>query len=77
MERWGGAAGPQLTAMVLFLRPDGMGTVTAEEKQDFEAIRGRIVSLLENQITHFRYQDLSVDLQICLSFIHSYVPVNI
>ncbi|XP_077938092.1 calcium-dependent secretion activator 2 [Gasterosteus aculeatus] len=36
-------------------RPDGMGTVTAEEKQDFEAIRGRIVSLLENQITHFRY----------------------
>uniref|UniRef100_A0AAQ4RB88 Calcium dependent secretion activator 2 n=1 Tax=Gasterosteus aculeatus aculeatus TaxID=481459 RepID=A0AAQ4RB88_GASAC len=45
----------ELTAMVLFLRPDGMGTVTAEEKQDFEAIRGRIVSLLENQITHFRY----------------------
>ncbi|KAM8891048.1 calcium-dependent secretion activator 2-like isoform 3-T3 [Spinachia spinachia] len=36
-------------------RPDGMGTVTAQEKQDFEAIRRRIVSLLENQITHFRY----------------------
>ncbi|XP_053282838.1 calcium-dependent secretion activator 2 isoform X1 [Pleuronectes platessa] len=36
-------------------RPDGMGTVTAEEKDQFEAIRSRLMALLENQITHFRY----------------------
>ncbi|XP_056271706.1 calcium-dependent secretion activator 2 isoform X2 [Pseudoliparis swirei] len=36
-------------------RPDGMGTVTVEEKENFEDIRGRLMSLLENQITHFRY----------------------
>ncbi|XP_054475189.1 calcium-dependent secretion activator 2 isoform X1 [Anoplopoma fimbria] len=36
-------------------RPDGMGTVAVEEKENFEAIRGRLMSLLENQITHFRY----------------------
>uniref|UniRef100_A0A8C2Z4H3 Calcium dependent secretion activator 2 n=1 Tax=Cyclopterus lumpus TaxID=8103 RepID=A0A8C2Z4H3_CYCLU len=36
-------------------RPDGMGTVTVEEKENFENIRGRLMSLLENQITHFRY----------------------
>ncbi|KAM6926543.1 calcium-dependent secretion activator 2 isoform 2-T2 [Lycodopsis pacificus] len=36
-------------------RPDGMGTVTVDEKENFEAVRGRLMSLLENQITHFRY----------------------
>ncbi|KAM6937605.1 calcium-dependent secretion activator 2 isoform 1-T1 [Xenentodon cancila] len=36
-------------------RPDGMGTVTAVEKEQFEAIRSRLMDLLENQITHFRY----------------------
>uniref|UniRef100_A0A3Q3ECZ7 Ca++-dependent secretion activator 2 n=1 Tax=Labrus bergylta TaxID=56723 RepID=A0A3Q3ECZ7_9LABR len=36
-------------------RPDGMGTVTMEEKDHFEAIRSRLMALLENQITHFRY----------------------
>lgn len=36
-------------------RPDGMGTVTVEEKENFEAIRSRLMALLENQITHFRY----------------------
>ncbi|XP_068458665.1 calcium-dependent secretion activator 2 isoform X2 [Clinocottus analis] len=36
-------------------RPDGMGTVTVEEKENFENVRGRLMSLLENQITHFRY----------------------
>uniref|UniRef100_A0A665U4I6 Calcium dependent secretion activator 2 n=1 Tax=Echeneis naucrates TaxID=173247 RepID=A0A665U4I6_ECHNA len=35
--------------------PDGMGTVMAEEKEQFEAIRSRLMALLENQITHFRY----------------------
>ncbi|CAN9498809.1 unnamed protein product [Ophioblennius macclurei] len=36
-------------------RPDGMGTVTVEETDQFEAIRSRLMALLENQITHFRY----------------------
>ncbi|XP_054862838.1 calcium-dependent secretion activator 2 isoform X8 [Amphiprion ocellaris] len=36
-------------------RPDGMGTVTVEEKEQFEAIRSRLMTLLESQITHFRY----------------------
>nr|XP_057942247.1 calcium-dependent secretion activator 2 isoform X2 [Doryrhamphus excisus] len=36
-------------------RPDGMGTVTVHEKETFEAIRNRLLVLLENQITHFRY----------------------
>ncbi|XP_039882657.1 calcium-dependent secretion activator 2 isoform X1 [Simochromis diagramma] len=36
-------------------RPDGIGTVTMEEKVQFEAIRSRLIALLENQITHFRY----------------------
>ncbi|XP_063730286.1 LOW QUALITY PROTEIN: calcium-dependent secretion activator 2 [Eleginops maclovinus] len=36
-------------------RPDGMGTVTVEENDQFEAVRSRLMALLENQITHFRY----------------------
>ncbi|XP_059192118.1 calcium-dependent secretion activator 2 isoform X2 [Centropristis striata] len=36
-------------------RPDGMGTVSVEEKENFDAIRSRLMALLENQITHFRY----------------------
>ncbi|XP_061578202.1 calcium-dependent secretion activator 2 isoform X2 [Cololabis saira] len=36
-------------------RPDGMGTVTVEEKEQFDAVRSRLIDLLENQITHFRY----------------------
>ncbi|XP_054632286.1 calcium-dependent secretion activator 2 isoform X3 [Dunckerocampus dactyliophorus] len=36
-------------------RPDGMGTVTVDEKEKFEAIQSRLLALLENQITHFRY----------------------
>ncbi|XP_068169496.1 calcium-dependent secretion activator 2-like isoform X1 [Antennarius striatus] len=36
-------------------RPDGMGTVTVEEKEHFEAIRSRLIALLEDHITHFRY----------------------
>uniref|UniRef100_A0A671LUA4 Ca2+-dependent activator protein for secretion a n=1 Tax=Sinocyclocheilus anshuiensis TaxID=1608454 RepID=A0A671LUA4_9TELE len=37
------------------LRPDGIGTVTVEEKERFEEIKERLRVLLENQITHFRY----------------------
>ncbi|KAJ7998946.1 hypothetical protein DPEC_G00210270 [Dallia pectoralis] len=36
-------------------RPDGIGTVTAEERERFEEIKERLRVLLENQITHFRY----------------------
>ncbi|XP_078399767.1 calcium-dependent secretion activator 1 isoform X5 [Cetorhinus maximus] len=36
-------------------RPDGIGTVTVEEKECFEEIKERLRILLENQITHFRY----------------------
>ncbi|XP_021240480.1 calcium-dependent secretion activator 2 isoform X7 [Numida meleagris] len=36
-------------------RPDGIGTVSVEEKERFEEIKERLSSLLENQISHFRY----------------------
>ncbi|XP_053107770.1 calcium-dependent secretion activator 2 isoform X7 [Hemicordylus capensis] len=36
-------------------RPDGIGTVTVEEKERFEDIKERLSALLENQISHFRY----------------------
>ncbi|XP_039529436.1 calcium-dependent secretion activator 1 isoform X15 [Pimephales promelas] len=36
-------------------RPDGIGTVSVEEKEHFEEIKERLRVLLENQITHFRY----------------------
>ncbi|XP_072522587.1 calcium-dependent secretion activator 1 isoform X6 [Salminus brasiliensis] len=36
-------------------RPDGIGTVTVEERERFEDIKERLRVLLENQITHFRY----------------------
>jgi len=36
-------------------RHDGIGTVSVEEKERFEEIKERLSSLLENQISHFRY----------------------
>ncbi|XP_054280799.1 calcium-dependent secretion activator [Macrosteles quadrilineatus] len=36
-------------------RPDGVGTVTHEEKDKFQEIKERLRILLENQITNFRY----------------------
>ncbi|XP_022108476.1 calcium-dependent secretion activator 1-like isoform X3 [Acanthaster planci] len=36
-------------------RPDGIGTVTIEEKEKFDEIKDRLRGLLEHQITHFRY----------------------
>lgn len=36
-------------------RPDGLGTVTTEEKERFEEIKERLRVLLETQITTFRY----------------------
>lgn len=35
-----------------------MGTVTVEEKEAFDAIRTRLMKLLEKQITHFRYEHI-------------------
>ena len=35
-------------------RPDGVGTVTHEEKEKFQEIKERLRILLENQITNFR-----------------------
>jgi hypothetical protein len=35
-------------------RPDGIGTVTNEEKVKFDEIKERLRNLLEYQITHFR-----------------------
>ncbi|KAJ7426191.1 hypothetical protein WISP_18269 [Willisornis vidua] len=47
------------SCMLTFLskqsRPDGIGTVSVEEKERFEEIKDRLSSLLENQISHFRY----------------------
>lgn len=40
--------------LLLTFRPDGIGTVTVEEKEHFEEIKERLRVLLENQITHFR-----------------------
>ncbi|XP_030404987.1 calcium-dependent secretion activator 2 isoform X14 [Gopherus evgoodei] len=36
-------------------RPDGIGTVSVDEKERFEETKNRLSSLLENQISHFRY----------------------
>lgn len=41
-------------------RPDGIGTVTVEEKERFEEIKERQRVLLENQITHFRFEAYSL-----------------
>ncbi|XP_021961279.2 calcium-dependent secretion activator isoform X4 [Folsomia candida] len=35
--------------------PDGVGTVTHEEKEKFQEVKERLRVLLENQITNFRY----------------------
>ncbi|XP_044136210.1 calcium-dependent secretion activator 2 isoform X1 [Bufo gargarizans] len=36
-------------------RPDGIGTVTVEEQDQFDEVKERLAVLLENQISHFRY----------------------
>ncbi|KAL3082123.1 hypothetical protein niasHT_031152 [Heterodera trifolii] len=36
-------------------RPDGVGTVTLEEKEKFQEVKERLRGLLEKQITNFRY----------------------
>ncbi|XP_008573083.1 PREDICTED: calcium-dependent secretion activator 1, partial [Galeopterus variegatus] len=46
---------PSWMAAIYDAEPDGIGTVTVEEKERFEEIKERLRVLLENQITHFRY----------------------
>ena len=41
--------------VLLFFRPDGIGTVLSIERVMFEEIKDRLRHLLENQITHFRF----------------------
>lgn len=38
-----------------FCRPDGVNTVTVDEKERFEEIKDRLRAYLSSQITHFRY----------------------
>ena len=40
---------------LIFYRPDGIGTVTVEEKDLYAGIKDRMRNLLEFQITNFRY----------------------
>ncbi|KAF2981096.1 hypothetical protein EK904_010397 [Melospiza melodia maxima] len=46
---------PGMLCTAGFAMPDGIGTVTVDEKERFEEIKERLRVLLENQITHFRY----------------------
>uniref|UniRef100_A0A674PEQ6 Calcium dependent secretion activator 2 n=1 Tax=Takifugu rubripes TaxID=31033 RepID=A0A674PEQ6_TAKRU len=46
---------PRQSVTSLPTRPDGMGTVTVKEKERFQAVRSRLMALLENHITYFRY----------------------
>lgn len=54
--------------LVSLARPDGMGTVTVEEKEQFEAVRSRLMALLEHQITHFRYERKTLSLHAELQY---------
>ena len=43
-----------LFLVIYFFRPDGVGTVTLEEKERFQEVKDRLKVLLEKQITNFR-----------------------
>lgn len=43
------------TKYVYFSRPDGVGSITHEEKEKFAEIKERLRILLEYQITNFRF----------------------
>ncbi|XP_077497159.1 calcium-dependent secretion activator 1 isoform X12 [Amblyomma americanum] len=51
----GNSIAPPAGLVVTDVRPDGIGTVTVEEKDMFAQVRERLRILLEHQITHFRY----------------------
>ncbi|MBN3300898.1 CAPS2 protein, partial [Amia calva] len=56
-------------------RPDGIGTVTIEEKEQFEEIKTRLLSLLENQIVHFSVRRSSLA-QVLMKDISTPVPAD-
>jgi len=41
--------------VIILRRPDGVGTVTQEEKEAFTQIKERLRILLEHQLTNFRF----------------------
>lgn len=41
-------------------RPDGVGSITHEEKERFQNIKERLRVLLEHQITNFRYVTIKI-----------------
>ena len=45
----------RVRALIFVCRPDGVGTVTLEEKEKFQEVKERLRILLEKQITNFRY----------------------
>lgn len=45
----------QINSNGISCRPDGVGTVTLEEKDKFQDVKERLRVLLERQITNFRY----------------------
>lgn len=47
-------------------KPEGVGTVTQEEKEKFQEIKDRLRVLLEKQITNFRFV-LSLSLIVCFA----------
>ncbi|XP_029833222.1 calcium-dependent secretion activator 1 isoform X1 [Ixodes scapularis] len=51
----GNSIAPPAGLVVTDVRPDGIGTVTVEEKDMFAQVKERLRILLEHQITHFRY----------------------
>ncbi|XP_015784018.1 calcium-dependent secretion activator 1 isoform X3 [Tetranychus urticae] len=46
---------PPIGQVAFDIRPDGIGTVTVEEKDMYAVIKERLGSLLEHQVTNFRY----------------------
>ena len=46
-------------------RPDGVGSITHEEKEKFQDIKERLRVLLEYQITNFRWVLVSQELSLC------------
>ncbi len=44
-----------INPMMCYIRPDGVGTVTVDEKEHFTQIKDRLRVLLEHQITNFRF----------------------
>lgn len=62
--------------MIAAYRPDGVGTVTHEEKERFQVIKERLRVLLEHQITNFRYASHDYNLRGRIGNEHCHFHVN-